>query len=64
MLVVEKLNVWYGAAQALFDVSLQVAGGEPLQQQQRIAGDLPLGELFSWCGRLFRYGCRGRLWRG
>ena len=28
MLVVEKLNVWYGAAQALFDVSLRVTDGE------------------------------------
>ncbi|MEO6972353.1 MAG: ABC transporter ATP-binding protein [Rhodoferax sp.] len=28
MLEVRDLNVWYGAAQALFDVSLQVSGGE------------------------------------
>lgn len=28
MLSVQNLNVWYGAAQALFDVSLQVAPGE------------------------------------
>ncbi|MDR3453143.1 MAG: ABC transporter ATP-binding protein [Rhodoferax sp.] len=28
MLEVRNLNVWYGAAQALFDVSLQVAAGE------------------------------------
>lgn len=28
ILAVQNLNVWYGAAQALFDVSLQVAPGE------------------------------------
>ena len=33
MLALDKLNVWYGAAQALFDVSLQVAGGELLVLQ-------------------------------
>ena len=29
-LQVQGLNVWYGAAQALFDVSLAVGAGEPL----------------------------------
>ena len=33
MLKVEKLNVWYGAAQALFDVSLQLDAGELLVLQ-------------------------------
>ena len=33
LLVVDKLNVWYGAAQALFDVSLQVGPGELLVLQ-------------------------------
>ena len=33
MLALDKLNIWYGAAQALFDVSLQVAGGELLVLQ-------------------------------
>ena len=33
MLALGKLNVWYGAAQALFDVSLQVAAGELLVLQ-------------------------------
>ncbi len=33
MLTIDKLNVWYGAAQALFDVSLQVAAGELLVLQ-------------------------------
>ncbi len=33
MLALDKLNVWYGAAQALFDVSLQVAAGELLVLQ-------------------------------
>ena len=28
MLRVDHLNVWYGQAQALFDVSLQVGAGE------------------------------------
>ena len=28
MLEVKQLNVWYGAAQALFDVSLTVGAGE------------------------------------
>ncbi len=33
MLALDKLNIWYGAAQALFDVSLQVAAGELLVLQ-------------------------------
>lgn len=33
LLSVESLNVWYGAAQALFDVSLQVGSGELLVLQ-------------------------------
>ncbi len=33
MLTLDKLNVWYGAAQALFDVSLQVGAGELLVLQ-------------------------------
>ena len=33
MLTIDKLNVWYGAAQALFDVSLQGAAGELLVLQ-------------------------------
>ena len=33
MLALDKLNVWYGAAQALFDVSLQVGAGELLVLQ-------------------------------
>lgn len=33
MLTLQNLNVWYGAAQALFDVSLHVASGELLVLQ-------------------------------
>ena len=39
MLTLQDLNVWYGAAQVLFDVSLRVRRGEKIAAERMREGD-------------------------
>ena len=51
MLEVKQLNAWWGAAQALFDVSLQVGGGElVVLQGLNGAGKSTLLQAIMGCG--------------